>query len=49
MTQRRPLPDSDEMQDRRRNERMVRWATIIIGVIMASLVVLLALRWILQE
>lgn len=49
MPDRRPLPDSDEVQDRRANERLARWATILMGLIVLGLVVLLALSWFVRE
>lgn len=48
MNPRRPLPDSEKMDDRRVNERLLRWSMVAMGFILVALVVLGVLVFVLQ-
>lgn len=48
MTPRRPLPDSQEMESRRFNERLLRWFMAAMGLILLGLVGLGLWLWVLQ-
>lgn len=48
MTPRRPLPDSQEMEDRRFSRRLLRWFMAAMGLILFGLVGFGLWLWLLQ-